>query len=82
MIEALVTGKKRFVKTEMPFPDAGSRVPIGLEQLGDRQLIRMNAGGGIRPMDPDLVPHATWITTGQQARPRRTANRSGGIIVR
>jgi hypothetical protein len=42
----------------------------------------MNAAGGIRAMDPDLVPHATWITTCQQTGPRRTANRGRGIVIR
>ena len=81
MVEPLIAGKKRFVKPEVPFSDAGGLVAVGLEQFGNGQFIRMNSGWGIRPVHPDLIAHASWIATSQQACPRGTANGCCCIIV-
>ena len=82
MIKALVAGKKRFLEPKVPFSDAGGLVAVVLEQFGYGQFIGMNPGWRIRPVDPDFIAHASRIATSQQARPGRTANRCGGIIVR
>ncbi len=81
VVEPLVTGKKRFVKPEVPFSDAGGLVAMVLEQFGKGQFVRVNPGWGIRPVDPNFIAHASRIATGQQARPRGTANRGGRVVI-
>ena len=51
-----------------------------LQQFGKGQFVGMNPRWGIRPMHPNFIAHASRIATGQQARPRGTANR-GGIVI-
>ena len=81
MIKALVAGKKRFLEPQVPFSNTGGLVAVGLEQFRKGQFIRMNSGWGIRPVHPNFIAHASRIATGQQTRPRRTANRGRGIVI-
>ena len=43
VIETLIAWQKRFLKSQVPFSDTGSRVTVLLKQLGDRQFVRMNS---------------------------------------
>ena len=81
VVESLVARKKRFVKPEVPFSDAGGLVAMVLEQFGKGQFVGMNPRWGIRPVHPNFIAHASRIATGQQARPRGAANRGRRIVI-
>ena len=81
VIEPLVPGEKRFVKTQVPFANAGRPIPGRLQEFGNRQLIRVQSGMRVRAMHPDLVAHSARIAAGEQAGSRGTADRSSCVIV-
>ena len=82
VIESLLLGQERRVKTKVPFADASRRVAVRLQQLGNRQFIRIETDSRIGTLDPRRQADSARVTTGQQAGARRTADRRGRVVIR
>ena len=80
-VEALARREELFVVTEVPLADAGGRVALRFEELGDGDLSRVESASILREKHAK-VTHPTRVATSQEGRTRRGADRGAGIEVR